>query len=276
MIGRRRRRGETTTGTPPLLIAPAAVGAALLVVPAVALVVRAPWSKLGAIYREYQFWDALRLSIETSLEATLISVVLGVPLAWILARRTFPGRSLLRAAVTLPLVLPPVVGGIALFFALGQHGLVGQYLYRWFGWSLPFTQFGIVLAATFVSMPFLVVTVEGALRSSDRGLEEAAATLGASRWRVFTRVTLPLITPSLALGSVLCWARAIGEFGATTIFGGNIAGSTLTMPVLVLRVFQVSGDPAAATALSLPLMLIAIVVLVTLRDKWLLRTAPVS
>jgi molybdate transport system permease protein len=125
-------------------------------------------------------------------------------------------------------------------------------------------------------MPFLVVTVEGALRSSDRGLEEAAATLGASRWRVFTRVTLPLITPSLALGSVLCWARAIGEFGATTIFGGNIAGSTLTMPVLVLRVFQVSGDPAAATALSLPLMLVAIVVLVTLRDKWLLRTAPVS
>jgi molybdate transport system permease protein len=247
-----------------------------LVVPAVALVVRAPWSKLGAIYREYQFWDALRVSIETSLEATLISVVLGVPLAWILARRTFPGRSLLRAAVTLPLVLPPVVGGIALFFALGQHGLVGQYLYRWFGWSLPFTQFGIVLAATFVSMPFLVVTVEGALRSSDQGLEEAAATLGASRWRVFTRVTLPLITPSLALGSVLCWARAIGEFGATTIFGGNIAGSTLTMPVLVLRVFQVSGDPAAATALSLPLMLVAIVVLVTLRDKWLLRTAPVS
>ncbi len=276
MIGRRRRRGGASTGTPPLLIAPAAIGAALLVVPAVALVVRAPWSKLGAIYREYQFWDALRLSIETSLEATLISVVLGVPLAWILARRTFPGRSLLRAAVTLPLVLPPVVGGIALFFALGQHGLVGQYLYRWFGWSLPFTQFGIVLAATFVSMPFLVVTVEGALRSSDRGLEEAAATLGASRWRVFTRVTLPLITPSLALGSVLCWARAIGEFGATTIFGGNIAGSTLTMPVLVLRVFQVSGDPAAATALSLPLMLVAIVVLVTLRDKWLLRTAPVA
>ncbi len=276
MIGRRPRRGGASTGTPPLLIAPAAIGAALLIVPAVALVVRAPWSKLGAIYREYQFWDALRLSIETSLEATAISIVLGVPLAWILARRPFPGRSLIRAAVTLPLVLPPVVGGIALFFALGEHGLVGQYLYRWFGWSLPFTQFGIVVAATFVSMPFLVVTVEGALRSADRGLEEAAATLGASRWRVFTRITLPLITPSLALGSVLCWARAIGEFGATTIFGGNIAGTTLTMPVLVLRVFQVSGDPSAATALSLPLMLVAIVVLVTLRDKWLLRTAPGS
>ena len=174
-------------------------------------------------------------------------------------------------------MLPPVVGGIALFFALGQQRRGRPIPLRWFGWSLPFTQFGIVLAATFVSMPFLVVTVEGALpHRSDRGLEEAAATLGASRWRVFTRVTLPLIMPSLALGSVLCWARAIGEFGATTIFGGNIPGSTLTMPVLVLRVFQVSGDPEAATALSLPLMLVAIVVLVALRDKWLLRTAPVA
>lgn len=273
---RRRPSGDQTARTPLLLVPPAAVGAALLIVPAVALVVRAPWSKLGAIYREYRFWDALRISIETSLEVTAISVVLGTPLAWILARRTFPGKAALRAAVTLPLVLPPVVGGIALFFALGRHGLVGQYLYRWFGWSVPFTQFGIVLAATFVSMPFLVVTVEGAIRTADRGLEEAAATLGASRIRVFTRITVPLIYPSLALGSVLCWARAIGEFGATTIFGGNIPGSTLTMPVLVLRTFQVSGDPEGATALSLPLMAVAIVVLVTLRDKWLLRSAPVS
>ena len=273
---RRRPRGDQTARTPLLLVPPAALGAALLVVPAIALVVRAPWSKLGAIYRENQFWDALRISIETSLEVTAISLVLGTPLAWILARARFPGKSLLRAAVTLPLVLPPVVGGIALFFALGQHGLVGQYLYQWFGWSIPFTQFGIVLAGTFVSMPFLVVTVEGAIRSADRGLEEAAATLGASRFRVFARITMPLITPSLVLGSVLCWARAIGEFGATTIFGGNIVGKTLTMPVLVLRTFQVKGDPEAATALSLPLMAVAIVVLVALRDKWLLRAAPAS
>jgi molybdate transport system permease protein len=273
---RSRRRGDQSARPPLLLIPPAAIGAALLVVPAVALVVRAPWSNLGAIYSEYQFWDALRLSIQTSLEVTAISVVVGTPLAWILARARFPGKSLLRAAVTLPLVLPPVVGGIALFYALGQHGIVGQYLYRWFGWSIPFTQFGIVLAGTFVSMPFLVVTVEGAIRSSDRGLEEAASTLGASRFRVFTRVTLPLITPSLALGSVLCWARAIGEFGATTIFGGNIPKETLTMPVLVLRVFQVSGDPEGATALSLPLMAVAIVVLVMLRDRWLLRAPTAS
>lgn len=272
---RRRPRDEHSGGTPLLLIPPAALGAALLVVPAVALVVRAPWSGLGAIYRRYQFWDALRISIETSIEVTLISLVVGTPLAWILARRTFPGRSLLRAAVTLPLVLPPVVGGIALFFALGRDGVVGRYLYSWFGWSIPFTQFGIVLAGTFVSMPFLIVTLEGAIRTADRGLEEAASTLGASRTRVFARITLPLILPSLALGSVLCWARAIGEFGATTIFGGNIVGSTETMPVLVLRTFQVSGDPQGATALSLPLMAVAIVVLVTLRDKWL-RSAPAS
>jgi molybdate transport system permease protein len=272
---RRRPRGGERTGTPTLLLPPAVIGAALLVLPAVALVVRAPWSQLGSIYTEYRFWTALRISIETSLEVVAISLLLGVPLAWVLARQHFPGKSLLRAAVTLPLVLPPVVGGIALFFALGNNGVVGRYLHDWFGVQLPFTQFGIVIAGTFVSMPFLVVTVEGALRSADRGLEEAAATLGASRRRVFTHVTLPMISPSLAAGCVLCWARAIGEFGATTIFGGNIPGSTLTMPVLVLRVFQVSGDPAGATALSLPLMAVAILVLVALGDKWL-RAAPSS
>jgi molybdate transport system permease protein len=267
----RRPRGDHGGGTPLVLVPPAAIGAALLVLPAVALVVRAPWSRLGPIYTEYQFWDALRISIETSLEVTVLSLLVGTPLAWILARAGFPGKAVLRAAVTLPLVLPPVVGGIALFFALGRHGIVGQYL----GVQIPFTQFGIVLAGTFVSMPFLVVTVEGAIRSADRGVEEAAATLGASRLRVFTHVTVPSIVPSLAAGSVLCWARAIGEFGATSIFGGNIPNSTLTMPVLVLRVFQVSGDPEGATALSLPLMAVAIVVLVALRDKWL-RSAPAS
>lgn len=271
----RRPRGDERPGTPWLLVPPAVIGAVLLVLPAIALVVRAPWSKLGSIYSEYRFWDSLRISIETSVEVVVISVLLGTPLAWVLARRSFMGKSVLRAAVTLPLVLPPVVGGIALFFALGSNGLVGRYLEEWFGWSLPFTQPGIVVAGTFVSMPFLVVTVEGAFRTADRGLEEAAATLGASRWRVFSRVTVPMVTPSLAAGSVLCWARAVGEFGATTIFGGNIPGKTLTMPVLVLRVFQVSGDPEGATALSLPLMAVAIVVLVALRDRWL-RAAPSS
>lgn len=270
-----RRRTVERAGTPTALVPPAALAAVFLALPAVALVVRAPWSSLGRIYREYAFWDALRISIVTSLEVTAISLVFGTPLAWVLARRRVAGIALLRAVVTLPLVLPPVVGGVAMFFAFGRTGIVGRYLERWFGISLPFTQFGVVLAQVFVAMPFLIVTMEGAFRGSDRGLEEAAATLGASRLRVFARVTVPLVTPSLIAGAVLCWARAIGEFGATSIFGGNNKGSTQTMTTLVLQVFQSNGDPEAATALSLPLMLVAIVVLVALRDKWL-RAAPAS
>lgn len=272
---KRRRRAVERSGTPLLLIPPAAIAALFLLLPAVALLVRAPWGSLGSIYRKYAFWDALRISIITSLEVTAISLVIGTPLAWVLARRKFLGASLLRAIVTLPLVLPPVVGGVAMFFAFGRNGIVGRYLDEWFGYALPFTQFGIVLAETFVAMPFLVVTLEGAFRTANRGLEEAAATLGASRLRVFSRVTLPLVVPSLVAGSVLCWARAIGEFGATSIFGGNNPGTTQTMPTLVLSVFETNGDPQAATALSLPLMLVAIVVLVALRDKWL-RSAPAS
>ena len=236
---------------------------------------RAPWSSLASIYRSYAFWDALRVSMITSLEVTAISLAFGTPLAWVLARRAFPGTSLVRAVVTLPLVVPPVVGGVAMFFAFGRAGIVGRHLDAWFGLSLPFTQFGVVLAETFVAMPFLVVTLEGAFRTADRGLEEAAATLGASRLRVFARVTVPLVVPSLVAGSVLCWARAIGEFGATSIFGGNIPGTTQTMTTLIYSSFQTSGDPEAATALSLPLMLVAMVVLVALRDKWL-RAAPAS
>ncbi len=271
----RRRAVAERSGTPVALFPPAAVGAVFFIVPALALLIRAPWSSLGAIYRKYQFWDALRISIVTSLEVTAISLVIGTPLAWILARRRFPGKSLVRAIVTLPLVLPPVVGGVAMFYAFGRTGVIGRYLQDWFGIDLAFTQFGVVLAETFVAMPFLIVTLEGAFRSSDRGLEEAASTLGASRLRVLTRVTLPLIAPSLIAGAVLCWARAIGEYGATQLFGGNTAGTTQTMPTLIGTVFTVSGDPQAATALSLPLVLIAIVVLVALRDRWL-QSAPAS
>lgn len=270
-----RQRSAGTATAPRLLVPPAALAAFFFAAPAIALVVRAPWSDLGTIYRQYEFWDALRISVVVSLEVTVISLVFGTPLAWVLARLRFRGIAVLRAIVTLPLVLPPVVGGVAMFYAFGRNGVIGRYLDEWFGISLPFTQFGIVLAQTFVAMPFLVVTMEGAFRSSDRGLEEAAATLGASRTRVFTAVTVPLVVPSLVAGCVLCWARAIGEFGATSIFGGNTPGSTQTMPTQVLSVFQVSGDPEAAVALSLPLMLIAVVVLVSMRDKWL-RGAPVS
>lgn len=261
------RERRARTATPFALVPPAAIGALFLFVPALALVVRAPWSDLLDIYRRNDFADALRISIVTAVEATVVSLVFGIPLAWVLARVRFRGMAVVRAFVTLPLVLPPVVAGIALFYALGRLGIVGQYLYSWFGIALPFSQPGIVLAQTLVAMPFLVVTVEGAFRTSDRRLEEAAATLGASRLRVFTRVTLPLVTPSLVAGTVLCWARALGEFGATQIFGGNLPGVTQTMPTLTFAAFQ--NRPEDAIALSLPLMAVALLILLTLRDKWL-------
>jgi molybdate transport system permease protein len=262
-------------GVPYPLLAPAAIGAAFLLLPLVGLLVRAPWRNLPGLISRPEVRTALRLSLETSTVATAIAVVLGVPIAWVLARLSFRGRSVLRALITVPLVLPPVAGGIALLLAYGRRGVVGGWLLKDFGISLPFTTAAVVIAETFVAMPFLIITLEGAFRSSDRGLEEAAATLGASRLRVLTRVTLPLIAPSLGAGAVLCWARAIGEYGATQLFGGNTAGTTQTMPTLIGTAFTTSGDPQAATALSLPLVLIALVVLVALRDRWL-RSAPAS
>jgi molybdate transport system permease protein len=172
--------------------------------------------------------------------------------------------------VTLPLVLPPVVGGVALLLALGRRGIVGQYLDAWFGITLPFTTTGVVIAEAFVAMPFLVVTVEGALRSADLGLEEAAATLGSGPFPTFRRVTLPLIAPSLLAGGVLSWARALGEFGATITFAGNFPGRTQTMPLAVYLAFE--RDPEAAVALSLVLLFVSIAVLVLMRDRWLTGT----
>ncbi len=165
------------------------------------------------------------LSLWTSTAATAFSVLVGVPLAWLLARTALPGIRLLRALVTLPLVLPPVVGGVALLLAFGRTGLIGRYLDQWFGLTIPFSPLAVVMAETFVAMPFLIVTVEGALRASDRGYDEAAATLGASRLTTFRMVTLPLLGPSLVAGAVLCWARALGEFGATITFAGQPAGA---------------------------------------------------
>lgn len=258
-----RRAGDT----PAVLFPPAVIGLLFLALPTVGLLVRAPWSNLSHIYARTDLHDALRISVETSLSATALAFVFGVPLAWMLARLRWPGMAAVRAVVTMPLVLPPVVGGVALFLAFGRHGFVGRYLDSWFGWDLAFTLRGVVLAEAFVAMPFLVVTMEGAFRQADRQLEEAAATLGASRLRTFVTVTMPLVVPSLVAGLVLCWARAIGEFGATLIFGGNVPGATQTMPTLILDAFQ--NRPEDAVALSLPLMLIAVVVLAGLRDKWL-------
>ncbi|HTZ44282.1 MAG TPA: molybdate ABC transporter permease subunit [Jatrophihabitans sp.] len=250
-----------------LLAVPAAVGFAFLLLPLLALLIRAPWRGLGELLSGSAGLTALRLSLECATAATVLSVLFGVPLAWLLARVRLPGIGLLRAVVLLPLVLPPVVGGLALLLALGRNGVFGRFGYSAFGYSLPFTTAGVVVAETFVAMPFLVITVEGAIRSADRELEEAAATLGASRFRTFSRVTLPLIMPSLLAGAVLCWARALGEFGATITFAGNFPGTTQTMPLAVYNALE--SDPQPAVALSLVLLLVAVVVLAALRDRWL-------
>ena len=249
------------------LAVPAAIAVVFLVVPLVGLLVRAPWSRLGELLTESSAVDALRLSLLTATSATVLSLFFGVPLAWVLARSRSPVGRILRALVTLPLVLPPVVGGVALLLAFGRRGVAGQYLDLWFGVSLPFTTVGVVLAETFVAMPFLVVSVEGALRTADHGLGEAAATLGSHSYVTFRRVTLPLILPSIGAGSVLCWARALGEFGATITFAGNRPGVTQTMPLAVYQAFQTSPD--AAIALSLVLLIVAITVLALLREWWL-------
>jgi molybdate transport system permease protein len=238
----------------------------VFVVPFVGLLARTPWTDLPELLAGDVVTDALRLSLVTSLAATSIAVVVGVPLAWLMARVEFRGRSVVRGLVTLPLVLPPVVGGAALLFALGRRGLVGESLNQATGLLLPFSTWGVVVANTFVAMPFLVITVEGALRNLDQRFEGAASTLGASRWSVLRRVTLPMIGPSLIAGMVLTWARAFGEFGATITFAGNLQGRTQTMPLAVFVALE--SDRDTAVALSLVMVAVSLIVLIALRDRW--------
>ncbi|GAB3463358.1 ABC transporter permease [Streptomonospora sediminis] len=245
---------------------PALLGLAFLVLPFAGLLIRAPWASLGTRLLMPEVRGALWLSLTTATAATAAAVVLGVPLAWLLARTAFPGRRLVRALVTVPLVIPPVVGGVALLLALGRRGILGRYLDEWFGLTLPFTPAAVVVAQVFVAMPFLVITVEGALRGADRRYEEAAATLGASRAVVFRRVTLPMVAPGVIAGAVLAWARALGEFGATITFAGNFPGRTQTMPLAVYLAMQES--PESAIVLSLVLLGVSLVILVALRDRW--------
>ena len=254
------------SGIPPILLIPAGLGLAFLLLPLAGLLVRTPWTELGTLLAQPEVLEALRLSLVTAVTATGICLVLGVPLAWVLARATVPGIRVVRALLTLPLVLPPVVGGVALLLLLGRRGLIGQHLYDWFGLSLPFTTTAVVLSQAFVAMPFLVIAVEGALRGADRRFEDAAATLGASRWLIFRRVTLPLVAPGISAGAVLCFARALGEFGATITFAGNFPGVTRTMPLSVYLALE--SDPEAAIVLALVLLLVSVVVLVALRGRW--------
>jgi molybdate transport system permease protein len=262
-----RSEGASRRGVPGPVYAPALIALVFLLLPLVGLVVRAPWRGMAKILVDSDVTDALRLSLVTATLATAVAIVLGVPLAWLLARTTFPGQRLVRALVTLPLVLPPVVGGVALLLAFGRKGLVGQYLDQWFGFTLPFTTAGVVVAETFVAMPFLIVSVEGSLRGLDVRYDQAAASLGASRWFTFRHVTLPMLAPGIAAGAVLCWARALGEFGATITFAGSYPGTTQTMPLQVYLALQ--DDPNAAIALSLVLLVVSVAILAGLRDRWL-------
>ena len=256
------------TERPPLaVLVLAAVAVLFFALPFVGLLWRLPWSTLFSVLGEEEVRVALWLSIRTSLAATALSIVFGVPLAWVLARVGFPGRGFVRALCTLSMVLPPVVAGVALFYALGRRGIVGQYLDQWFGITLPFSTAGVVVAQTFVAMPFLVLTVEAALRQLDTRYEDAARTLGGSRWYVFRRVTLPAIRPGLVAGAVLAWARALGEFGATITFAGNFPGRTQTMPLAIYLANET--DPDEAIVLSLVLIAVSFGVLVALRDRFL-------
>lgn len=249
------------------LIAPALAAVALLVLPFAGLLARTRWDTLLHDLASPEVRAAVRLSLLCSIAATTLAIPLGIPLAWILARTQFPGRRLLRALVTLPMVLPPVVGGVALLFAFGRRGLVGRWIDETFGFSLPFTTLAVVVAETFVAMPFLVAAAEAGFRQVDTRYEEAAATLGASRLHGLLHVTLPLALPALAAGVVLCWARALGEFGATITFAGNLPGVTQTLPLSVYVALETR--PEAAVAMSLVLLAISMVVLAALRDRWL-------
>lgn len=258
---------RTSAPAPRLLLALAALALAFLVLPLIGLLLETPWHRLPELLSSPAARQALRLSLITSILAAVFATILGVPLAWVLARKDFPGQRLVRGIVLLPLVLPPVVGGVTLLTAFGRRGLIGQYLYDWFSIQLPFSTAGVVMAATFVAMPFLVITVEGALRSIDTRYEQAARTLGASPRTVLLRITLPLISASVLAGIVLAWARALGEFGATITFAGNFPGVTQTLPLAVYSALEVSRDEAIA--LSLVLLAISLTVLVSLRGRFL-------
>jgi molybdate transport system permease protein len=245
----------------PLLALLAALAALFFVFPLIGLLTGAPWGRMTSVITSKSSLDALGLSIVASLASTVIALLFGFPLAWLLARGRFRGKGVVRGLTTLPMVLPPVVGGIALLLAYGRRGFIGQPLDNVTGISLPFTLAGVIVAESFVAMPFFVITVESGLRSMNRRLEDAARSLGAKRLTVFRRVTLPLIWPSLAAGTVLTWARALGEFGATITFAGNLPGRTQTMP-LAIYISQSSGRLDEAIALSLVLVVVSLVVMI--------------
>jgi molybdate transport system permease protein len=251
------------------LLVPAAVAVLFILVPLAGLLAHVSLHDLADALASPAVVTALRLSLECSAFAVVVSALIGVPLAYILARTNLYGRRLVRGLVMLPLVLPPVVGGIALQAAFGRSTPIGHVLADLFGVTLPFSTAGAVMAETFVGLPFLVITVEAGLRQRDAGFEEVAATLGARPWRRFWQITMPLLAPSLTAGAALCWARALGEFGATITFAGSFPGTTETLPLAAYSAFEGSGAVSRAITLSLILLLISVAVLIGLRDRWL-------
>lgn len=238
---------------------PALIGVTLILIGPIAVIVRMPWGTFWESVTAPDSLTALRLGLGTAVVSTVLCVLLGVPMAIVFARYNTVFVRIVRALVLLPLVLPPVVGGIALLYALGRYGIVGQYLDR-AGITIAFTTSAVVIAQTFVSLPFLVISVEGALRSAGDDFERAAATLGASPTRTLWRVTLPLVVPALIAGGVLSFARALGEFGATITFAGNLPGTTQTAP---LKIYLDSiNDPRDALPLALVLMVVALLVVI--------------
>ncbi len=249
-----RRSG---VGLPGWVFLPAGLGALFVALPLVAMTTRVDWGSFGDLVTSESSVAALRLSLRTSTASTAICVLLGVPMALVLARTSFRGQNILRSLVLLPLVLPPVVGGIALLYTFGRRGLLGQSL-EVLGIQVAFSTTAVVMAQTFVALPYLVVSLEGALRSSGQRYESVAATLGARPTTVFRRVTLPLVLPGLGAGAVLAFARALGEFGATITFAGSLQGVTRTLPLEIY--LQREVDPDAAVALSLVLVVVAVLV----------------
>src|SRR6476661_6166461 len=254
---RTRGRAGTGSGLPGWVFLPAAVGGAFIVLPLVAMLARVQWSQFWTLITSESSVAALWLSLKTSTASTVLCLLLGTPMALVLARAQFPGLRLARSLFLLPLVLPPVVGGIALIYTFGRQGLLGSYL-EVLGIRIAFTTTAVVIAQTFVALPFLVLSLEGALRTAGRRYEAVAATLGASPTTVLRRVTMPLVLPGLFSGAVLAFARALGEFGATLTFAGSLQSVTRTLPLEIY--LQRETDPAAAVALSLVLVAVAVAV----------------
>lgn len=252
------QRSAVAPGIPAATIVIAIVAGIFFLLPFIALFTGIAWSELPELLTTAAARDALWLSLRTATVSTLCCLLLGIPLAMLLARTVFPGRNLLRSIVLVPLVLPPVVAGIVLTEAFGRRGLLGEPL-SFLGIDIAFTTAAVILAQTFVSLPFMVTTLESHLASAGQQYERIAQSLGASRWRTFYSITLPRLGPGLLSGSVLTFARALGEFGATITFAGSLQGTTRTLPLEIYLARET--NPEAAVALSLVLILVAIVVM---------------